>query len=76
MSLRAGVTLCSLAVLAAMPPAAALADQPYVLDIVMRMMCLAIAAVSLNLALGIGGMISFGHAAFIGIGAYAVGIPA
>ncbi len=76
MSLRAGVTLCSLAILAAMPPLAALADQPYYLDIVMRMMCLAIAAVSLNLALGVGGMISFGHAAFIGIGAYAVGIPA
>ncbi len=76
MSLRTGVTLCSLAILAAMPPLAALADQPYFLDIVMRMMCLAIAAVSLNLALGVGGMISFGHAAFIGIGAYAVGIPA
>ena len=40
------------------------------------MLCLAIAAVSLNLILGYGGMISFGHAAFIGIGAYAVGIPA
>jgi branched-chain amino acid transport system permease protein len=34
------------------------------------------AAVSLNLILGYGGMISFGHAAYIGIGAYAVGILA
>ncbi len=76
MSLRTGVTLGGLAVLAAMPPYAGLADQPYVLDIAMRMMCLAMAAVSLNLILGFGGMISFGHAAFIGIGAYAVGIPA
>ena len=76
MSLRTGVTLSGLAVLAAMPPLAGLADQPYVLDIAMRMMCLAMAAVSLNLILGFGGMISFGHAAFIGIGAYAVGIPA
>ncbi len=73
---RAGVTLGGLAVLAVMPPLAGLFDQPYLLDIAMRMMCLAIAAVSLNLALGFGGMISFGHAAFIGIGAYAVGIPA
>lgn len=41
-----------------------------------RLMILAIAAVSLNLILGFGGMVSFGHAAFIGLGAYAVGIPA
>ena len=37
-------------------------------------MILAIAAVSLNLILGYGGMVSFGHAAYLGIGAYAVGI--
>jgi branched-chain amino acid transport system permease protein len=41
-----------------------------------RLMVLAIAAVSLNLILGYGGMISLGHAAFIGIGAYSVGVPA
>ncbi|MCH7942604.1 MAG: branched-chain amino acid ABC transporter permease [Proteobacteria bacterium] len=75
-SLRSGVTLGGLALLAIMPLLAGLFDQPYYLDIVMRMMCLAIAAVGLNLALGFGGMVSFGHAAFIGIGAYAVGIPA
>ncbi len=75
-SLRSGVTLGGLALLAIMPLLAGLLDQPYYLDIVMRMMCLAIAAVGLNLALGFGGMVSFGHAAFIGIGAYAVGIPA
>jgi branched-chain amino acid transport system permease protein len=39
-------------------------------------MILAIAAASLNLILGHGGMISFGHAAYLGIGAYCVGIPA
>ncbi|MFP4273955.1 MAG: branched-chain amino acid ABC transporter permease, partial [Paracoccaceae bacterium] len=33
------------------------------------------AATSLNLVLGYGGLISFGHAAFVGLGAYAVGIP-
>ncbi|RZL98327.1 MAG: branched-chain amino acid ABC transporter permease, partial [Variovorax sp.] len=34
----------------------------------------ALAATSLNLVLGFGGMVSFGHAAFVGLGAYAVGI--
>lgn len=41
-----------------------------------RILILAIAALSLNLLIGYGGMISFGHAAYIGIGAYAVGIGA
>src|SRR2546430_616030 len=36
----------------------------------------AIAALALDLIVGYGGLVSFGHAAFIGIGAYAVGIPA
>src|SRR5687767_8351837 len=39
-------------------------------------MIYAIAAVSLDLILGYGGMVSFGHAGYLGIGAYAVGIPA
>ncbi len=50
--------------------------QTFYLDLATRLVCLAIAAASLNLALGFGGMVSFGHAVFIGIGAYAVGIPA
>ena len=48
----------------------------FYLDIATRLTILAIAAVSLNLILGFGGMISFGHAAYLGLGAYAVGIPA
>ena len=76
LSLRSAVTLGGLAVLAIMPLLTEAFDQPYYLDIAMRLMCLAIAAVSLNLILGFGGMVSFGHAVFIGIGAYAVGIPA
>ena len=51
-------------------------DNKFYLDFSVRMICLAIAAVSLNLILGFGGMVSFGHAVFVGIGAYAVGIPA
>ena len=40
------------------------------------MVILALAAVGLNLALGFGGLVSFGHAAFFGIGGYAAGILA
>lgn len=50
-------------------------DLPFYLDLATRILILGVAAVSLNFILGYGGMVSFGHAAFIGIGAYAVGIP-
>jgi branched-chain amino acid transport system permease protein len=60
--------------LLALPPLMAQLGQPYYIDLVRRIMILAIAAISLNLILGYGGMISFGHAAYLGIGAYAVGI--
>jgi branched-chain amino acid transport system permease protein len=65
-----------LAVLAAVPPVAAALDQPFYLDLLRRIMIFAIAALSLNLILGYGGLVSFGHAAYLGIGAYAVGILA
>lgn len=48
----------------------------YTLTIAGRIMIFAIAAVSLDLILGYGGLVSFGHAAFIGLGAYAAGILA
>ncbi len=51
------------------------ANQPFYLDLLSRALILAIAVVSLNLILGFGGMVSLGHAAYIGIGAYCVGIP-
>ena len=60
--------------LAAVPPAAAYFEAPFYLDLLRRVMIFAIAAISLNLILGYGGMISFGHAAYLGIGAYAVGV--
>ncbi|HHN72467.1 MAG TPA: branched-chain amino acid ABC transporter permease [Thermopetrobacter sp.] len=53
-----------------------LLDRPFLLDLATRLTILAMAAVSLNLILGIGGLVSFGHAAYLGIGAYAVAIPA
>jgi branched-chain amino acid transport system permease protein len=48
--------------------------EGYILSVLTRAMIFAIAAVSLDLILGYGGLISFGHAAFLGIGAYAVAI--
>jgi branched-chain amino acid transport system permease protein len=39
-----------------------------------RILIYGIAAASLNLVLGYGGLVSFGHAAFFGIGGYVVGI--
>ena len=51
-------------------------NDVYITSLVARMMIFAIAAASLDLILGYGGMVSFGHAAFLGIGSYAVGILA
>jgi len=65
-----------LILLALVPVFTSLTGQSFYLDLVNRLMILAIAALSLNLILGHGGMISFGHAAYLGIGAYCVGIPA
>lgn len=45
------------------------------MDIFTRLVILSLAALSLNLLLGFSGLASFGHAVYIGIGAYAVGIP-
>jgi len=59
-----------------LPPVVAALKQPFYLDLVRRVMIFAIAAVSLNLILGYGGMVSFGHAAYLGIGGYVVGILA
>ena len=57
-----------------MPFMAPLIGQDFYTDVFARTMVWAIAAVSLNLIMGYGGMISFGHAVYIGVGGYAVGI--
>jgi len=54
--------------------AAWLPGERYLLGLLARVMIFAIAAVSLDLILGYGGLVSFGHAAFVGLGAYTVGI--
>ncbi|OFZ90267.1 MAG: hypothetical protein A2W21_03445 [Betaproteobacteria bacterium RBG_16_66_20] len=73
---RTWMLVAIMLLLAAVPPIAALFAQPFYLDLLRRVMIFAIAAVSLNLILGYGGMVSFGHAAYLGIGAYAVGVLA
>ena len=76
MTSRTWILAAILLLLAAVPPVAALIHEPFYLDLLRRVMIFAIAAISLNLILGYGGMVSFGHAAYLGIGAYSVGILA
>jgi branched-chain amino acid transport system permease protein len=61
-------------VFALMPAVARIISEEYLLSLFARVMIFSIAAVSLDLLVGFGALISFGHAAFIGIGAYAVAI--
>ena len=60
--------------LALVPPLAAWLDASFYVVLFTRIVIFAIAAVSLDLILGYGGMVSFGHAAYLGIGSYAMGI--
>jgi branched-chain amino acid transport system permease protein len=62
--------------LALLPIYAAMSGNIFLLTLFTRIVILAIAAVSLNLIMGYGGMVSFGHAAYLGVGGYAVGILA
>ncbi|MCW5772092.1 MAG: branched-chain amino acid ABC transporter permease [Rhodospirillaceae bacterium] len=61
-------------VLALFPYFGFLWGQTYLVSLVAKMLIFAIAAVSLDLILGYGGMVSFGHAAYIGLGAYGVAV--
>ena len=73
---RGLATALVLIVLAVLPLLTQAFDQRYLLSIGTRIVIWAIAAISLNMILGYGGMVSFGHAMFFGIGGYAVGILA
>jgi branched-chain amino acid transport system permease protein len=64
------------AALLLLPAYVALGGDRFLLTLFTRILIMALAAVSLNLILGYGGMMSFGHAAYLGIGGYAVGILA
>jgi branched-chain amino acid transport system permease protein len=65
-----------LVLLALVPLYASLASEPFLMTFTSRVLVFAIAAISLNMILGYGGMVSFGHALYIGLGAYCVGIMA
>jgi len=63
-------------IFAIVPLIALFLAESYVMSLVTRVMIFAIAAIALDLIVGYGALVSFGHAAFIGLGAYAVGIAA
>jgi branched-chain amino acid transport system permease protein len=71
------LVVVGLAVLLALVPVLAhMLGHNYPITVMTRIVILAIAAVSLNIILGYGGLVSLGHAAFLGVGAYTVGIMA
>ena len=70
------VNLALALLLLAVPLAANALGEPFYVTLATRVAILALAATGLNIALGLGGLVSFGHAAFFGIGGYAAGILA
>ena len=68
------VTAVLLLGLALLPLYVSITGDRFLLTLFTRIVIIAMAAVSLNFILGYGGMMSFGHAAYLGIGGYAVGI--
>jgi branched-chain amino acid transport system permease protein len=71
---RGAVSVGLLVILALLPIYASLTGDVFAMTLFTRIIIMAVAAVSLNLIMGYGGMVSFGHAAYLGIGGYAVGI--
>jgi branched-chain amino acid transport system permease protein len=76
LDVRTIVTVVLLAALVLLPVYTGLSGNRFMLTLFTRIVILALAASSLNLILGYGGMMSFGHAAYLGIGGYAVGMLA
>src|SRR3954453_23816579 len=73
---RNAVVVALVAIMVLLPIYAAASGNTFTMTLFTRIIILAIAAVSLNLIMGFGGMVSFGHAAYLGIGGYVVGILA
>jgi branched-chain amino acid transport system permease protein len=63
-----------IAMLLAIPWLAAATADPYLLKLATRIVIYGLAAAALDLAMGVAGLVSFGHAAFLGLGGYSVGI--
>jgi branched-chain amino acid transport system permease protein len=76
MSRETAINAALLLGLAAVPLYAWATDEPFTITLATRVAILALAGVGLNIALGLGGLVSLGHAAFFGIGGYAMGILA
>ncbi len=73
-SARFWIPALVLAGFALLPVYAALAGQSFYVTLFSRILIYALAGVALNFVLGFGGLVSFGHALYMGLGAYAVGI--
>jgi len=74
MTRRNIVNAIGLLIFVLIPTIASGLNEPYMVNLVTRLVIYAIAAVSLDLVLGYGAMVSFGHAAFFGLGGYVIGI--
>lgn len=70
------VQMILLGLLLLLPVAAYFLGHTYYVNLASRVTIIAMAAVGLNLAIGYGGMVSFGHAAYFGLGGYVAGISA
>ncbi|WP_137131387.1 branched-chain amino acid ABC transporter permease [Rhizobium sp. FY34] len=68
------INLVLAALLLAVPFIAQAMGQTFTITLATRIAILALAATGLNIALGLGGLVSFGHAAFFGVGGYVAGI--
>ena len=76
LSREAAATLGLLAALGLSGPLFAALGEPFFVNLASRVAILAMAGAGLNLALGWGGLVSFGHAAYFGLGGYVAGIAA
>ncbi|UWU84205.1 branched-chain amino acid ABC transporter permease [Bradyrhizobium yuanmingense] len=76
LSVSKAVTALMLAGLVLLPLYSHLTGNIFILTLFTRIIILALAAASLNLIMGFAGLMSFGHAAYLGIGGYAVGMLA
>ncbi len=74
MTRRIIVNAIGLLLFVLIPTIAAGLNEPYLINLFTRLVIYAIAAVSLDLVLGYGAMVSFGHAAFFGLGGYVIGV--
>ncbi len=68
------ILIACLLVLLLLPPVSQALDESYLISTMTRVLIFAMAAISLDLIVGYGAMVSFGHAAFVGLGAYVAAI--